>query len=193
MQLLLFLSIPSAIFLAFLIEAAGGGSSDSPSLNYPPDPLTGLGECRSYEKCIRVAYGPEDANTERVMTIFSELNGLDYGSEVLPFATVDETQEFVADQLGRVQYTVLFSNQSHWETAISQNFEYPIQPLEKNMSYTIFYNASHVKGDERSTRHNVDFPLLVMQKTLEEAYLRSVPDRDFQAFDADFGAWALHH
>lgn len=190
LQLLLFLSIPSVFFLTFLIEAAGGGSGDSSVGNYPPAPLVGLGKCDAYHDCIRVVFGPEDANTQRVMTTFCELNGLTYGSEVLPFSTVDETQEFVAEQLGRVQYTVLFSNQSLWETDMSQNYMYPIQPLPKNMSYVIFYNASHTSGDARSERYKVDFPLLVLQKTLEEAYMRSAPDRagDFSAFDVDYGA-----
>jgi hypothetical protein len=189
LQLLLFLLIPSTFFLAFLIEAAGGKSAEPAALDSPPAPLVGLGDCNSYSyhDCIRVAYGPEDANTERVMTTFSDLNGLEYGTDVLPFASADETQEFVASQLGRVQFTVLFSNQSLWETAASQDYVYPIQPLEKNMSYVIFYNASHTKGDERSERYNVDFPLLVLQKTLEESYLRNVQDRNFEAYNADFG------
>jgi hypothetical protein len=121
-----------------------------------------------------VAFGPLDANTEMVMTTFSEMNGLTYGSDVLPFASTEDAQDFVATELGRVQYTVLFSNQSLWESGKSQNYQYPIQPLEKNMSYVIFYNSSHVNSDPRSEQYAVNFPLLVLQKTLEEAYLRNV-------------------
>ena len=103
----------------------------------------------------------------------------------------DETQEFVAEQLGRVQFTVLFSNQSLWETALSQNNQYPIQPLEKNMSYVIFFNSSHTKSDHRSELYKVNFPLLVLQKTLDEAYMRNVPDKTFEAYDVDYGRMLL--
>jgi hypothetical protein len=87
--LVLFLCLPSAFFLTFLIERAGGGGSGSGvSGNALPTPLAGLGPCDTYTDCIRVAFGPEDANTQRVMTTFSELNGLVYGTDVLPFSTV---------------------------------------------------------------------------------------------------------
>lgn len=172
------------------IESAGGSSGGGSSGNSPPTSLSDLGACDTYKNCIRVAFGPADSNTEAIMRTFSELNQLGYGSDVLPFASVDETQDFVATQLGRVQFTVLFSNQSLWESASSQSFNYPIQPLKKNMSYVIFYNASHGKSDPRSEQHAVNFPLLVLQKTLEEAHLRTaapLSGREFEAYDVDYG------
>jgi hypothetical protein len=87
-QLVLFLCLPSTFFLTFLIESAGRGSSSDASGNALPIPLVGLGKCDTYASCIRVAFGPEDANTQKVMTTFSELNGLVYGADVLPFPTV---------------------------------------------------------------------------------------------------------
>ena len=87
-QLVLFLCLPSAFFLTFLIESAGGGSGSGTSGDALPTPLAGLGPCDTYANCIRVAFGPEDANTQRVMTTFSELNGLVYGTDVIPFPTV---------------------------------------------------------------------------------------------------------
>lgn len=172
------------------IESAGDNSGSDSSGYSAPISLSGLGFCDTYKKCIRVVYGPADPNTDTIMQTFSEINDLNYGTDVLPFATVDETQDFVANQLGRVQFTVLFSNQSLWESASSQSYNYPIQPLSKNMSYVIFYNSSHGKSDPRSEQHRVDFPLLVLQKTLEEAYLRTAATfsgREFEAYDIDFG------
>lgn len=176
------------------VESAGGGSNSASNDNSAPIPLSDLGECDTYKDCIRVAFGPVDANTESIMTTFSEINSLTYGSDVLPFYSVEETQEFVATELGRVQYTVLFSNQSLWESASSQQYNYPIQPLQKNMSYVIFYNSSHGKDDPRSDQHGVNIPLLVLQKTLEEACLRTaapLSGREFEAYDVDYGTIKL--
>ena len=186
LQLLLFLLLPSSFFLTFLIESAGTRSRDEYG-NVPPSTLSDLGECDAYKKCIRVAFGPADDITEEVMNTFCDINDLVYGTDVIPFPTTDETQDFVATNLGRVQYTLLFSNQSLWETAKSQDFNYPIQALDKNMSYVIFYNTSHIKSDVRSEQYKVNFPMLVFQKTLEEAYLRNAPNRDFEEYNIDYG------
>lgn len=62
------------------------------------------------------------------------------------------------------------------------------------MSYVIFHNKSD-DGDYRSKQYGLNFPLLVVQKTLEEAYLRTT-DRwsDTSQYSVDYGTvWRLEY
>ena len=75
----------------------------------------------------------------------------------------------MASHIGHVQFTIMFRNDSLWETYA---YSPDLQPLPKNMSYVIFHNSSR-DHDSRSKQYDLNFPLLVVQKTLEEAYLRT--------------------
>ena len=50
-------------------------------------------------------------------------------------------------------------------------------PVDKNTrSYVIFQNSSQPSSDPRSAYHGVDFPLLVLQKSIEQAMLQQLYD-----------------
>lgn len=187
-QLLLFLLLPSCVFLAFLIQVNDNNSNnDSNKLtNYPAIPITDLGSCDVYdttENCIRVVYGPMDLKSLEIMKEFSVLNDLNFQKNILGFETIDEAQEFVGSHLGQVQFTILFQNKSLWETA---SYSPDLVPIPKALAYTIFYNESR-NNDPRSKKYHLNFPLLVVQKTLEESYLRVAYGSQFSSYAANYG------
>ena len=112
---------------------------------------------------------------------------MNIGSDIQGFPTVFEAQEFVATHIGMVQYTLLFRDDSLWENG---HYSLSNDPLPKNMSYSFFFNGSH-NNDPRSKELGVNFPLLVLQKTLEESYLRVRWQDNFERYDVDYGQlWA---
>jgi hypothetical protein len=190
LQLLAYVLLPGCVYLGFLAQIHEGGGSASPSLQPAPAALQDLGACDVYysSKCVRVAYGPSSALVDSVMQTFSAANDLQFGKDVRGFSTVDSTKTFVAENLGRVQYTVFFRNTSLWETS---TYSPTGRPLPKNMSYVIFYNSSE-NDDPRSGAFGVNFPLLVLQQQLDEAYMRATYPSRFQAYEADYGVfWSV--
>mmetsp|Transcript_32 Transcript_32/g.58 ORF Transcript_32/g.58 Transcript_32/m.58 type:complete len:1981 (-) Transcript_32:168-6110(-) len=190
-QLAVMLCLPSAVFFTFLIQRNGGDSdgNSSPPL-YPAIPISDLGDCDVHygSKCVRVVYGPESEKTNDIMTTFSDINDLSFGSDVRGFETVDLAQEFVASHIGMVQFTVLFRNDSLWETTA---YSPDNIPLEKNLSYVIFYNSSR-NNDVRSKEYKINFPLLVVEKTIEESYMRVSLGNAFEKYDVNYGQlWAV--
>ena len=122
MQALLFVCLPSCVILPFLIETnSANDNNDGLSVQYPSTPLTDLGPCNVYyaEQCIRVVYGYGYGDSSRgnlnpnyemindVMKVFSELNDLEYGVDVRGYPNSAEAEEFVANNIGKVQYTRL--------------------------------------------------------------------------------------
>lgn len=162
-------------------DADNGGSGN----DYPAIPIADLGACDVYRssKCVRVVYGPSQPATDAIMQTFADINELDYGHDVRGFVTVDEAQEYVAKHIGAVQFTIFFRNESLWETYY---YSPDISPIPKNMSYVIFYNQTR-DNDPRSKKYGVNFPLLVLQKTLEESYLRNAYGGDFSEYTVNYG------
>lgn len=117
------------------------------------------------------------------MKEFSKLNDLKYGSDVKGFVTVDLAQEYVANHIGQVQFTILFQNKSLWETYAYSSTG---KPIPKDLAYTIFFNNSR-DHDPRSKNYGLNFPLLVVQKTLEESYLRLSYGSNFDRYDVNYG------
>jgi hypothetical protein len=185
LSVLCFLILPSFVVLAFLMEQ-NGGSDASVHVNRPAIPVVGLGDCNVHysDSCIRAVYAPSDTRTDAIMASFSASNSLVLGEDVLGFDTTSAAQEFVASNLGTVQYSVFFSNQSLWTTTYlnpTQDNSYP-----SNMSYVIFYNDTVDDKDPRSDAYSVNFPLLAVQKELETAYLSSFEGR-YDGYDLNYG------
>jgi hypothetical protein len=185
LSVLCFLILPSFVVLAFLMEQ-NGGSDASVHVNRPAIPVVGLGDCNVHysDSCIRAVYAPSDTRTDAIMASFSASNSLVLGEDVLGFGTTGAAQEYVASNLGTVQYSVFFSNQSLWTTTYlnpAQHNSYP-----SNMSYVIFYNDTVDDKDPRSDAYSVNFPLLAVQKELETAYLSSFEGR-YDGYDLNYG------
>ena len=89
-QLIVFLLLPSAVFLTFLLQNHEVNDNENSENVYPSIPVEDIGHCDVYydSKCTRVAYGPMDDTTVEVMNNFCELNGLVYGKDVKGFDTV---------------------------------------------------------------------------------------------------------
>lgn len=130
-----------------------------------------------------MVYGPNNLKNQAIMNEFSKLTDLTYGKDVQGFDTIDMAQEFVGTHLGQVQFTILFQNKSLWETS---DYSPDMIPLSKELAYTIFYNETR-NHDSRSKKYNLNFPLLVVQKTLEESYLRLKYGSNFLRYDVDYG------
>jgi hypothetical protein len=185
-QLILFLLLPSCVFLTFLIQVHDNNNNNSNgSLNYPSIPISDLGSCDAYrsDKCIRVVYAPNDIKHEAIMREFSAINDLVMGKDVRSFRTINLAQEFVADHLGQIQFTILFQDQSLWETSA---YSPSLTPLPKDLAYTIFYNKTR-NHDPRSQTYHLNYPLLVAQKTLEEASLRLSYGNNFLNYEVEYG------
>lgn len=191
LQLLIFLLLPSAVSLVFLMEMHSTSDSGGPSTLYGTTPLSDLGPCSSYyPSCVQVVYGPSSPLVDKVMETFSTNNGLDLGSDVRGFPTVSTAQQFVASHLGKVQFTVFFNNESLWGSYI--NGQVPNSEF-KNMSYVIFYNSS-VNDDKRSSQYEVNFPLIVLQKELDDAYFRTAYKSEYTSYDVDYGVlWQVQY
>jgi hypothetical protein len=191
LHVLLMLLVPSIVLVPFIAETltfggGGGGDSDTAAAGNPLASIEGLGACPVYfaSACTRVVYGPRFGLVDDVMKQFSTINGLEWGEDVLGFDSVGEAKSFVASHLGEVQFTVFFHNMSMWE---------PYAPaLPKNMSYTVFYNESLSSSDSRSKTYGVNFPLLIVQKTLDEAYMRAAYPAYFVGYEVSYSTfWAL--
>lgn len=180
-----FLVLPSFIVLAFLMEQ-NGGSSGGDRVNLPAIPLEGLGACNVHytDRCIRAVYAPSDEQTNAVMASFSASNRLTLGTDVVGFDTNADAQTFVAENLGVVQYTIFFRNESLWTTDYLTPA--PTGSYPTNMSYVIFYNDTIEDKDPRSDAYSLNFPLLALQKSLETAYLSSSEGR-FDGYDVKYG------
>lgn len=185
--LIIFLLLPSSVFFTFLIQVdnSNDDNGSKKSVNYPAIPIQDLGSCDVYysDNCVRVVYGPNDLKSQAIMKEFSNLNDLTFGKDVKGFETVDLAQEFVASHIGEVQFTIFFQNKSLWETpAYSPDYI----PIAKDLAYTIFYNSSR-NHDSRSKNYDVNFPLIVLQKTLEESYIRLSYGNKFDRYDVNYG------
>jgi hypothetical protein len=185
-QLILFLLLPSCVFLAFLIQVNDSNSDNNSNkiTNYPSIPIADLGSCDVYDSnCIRVVYGPSNLKSQAIMKEFSSLNSLNFQKDIRGFETIDLAQEFVGTHLGQVQFTILFQNKSLWETS---EYSPDLTPLPKDLAYTIFYNETR-NHDSRSKKYHLNFPLLVAQKTLEESYLRLSYGSQFLNYSVNYG------
>jgi hypothetical protein len=186
-QLLIFLLLPGTFFLTFLIELNDYGTdTGNDNLNFPTIPIQNLGSCEAYYKdnCIRIVYdNAGDIKTNAIMNELIISNNLDADKDIFGFDTQIEAQQFVSDNVGRVQFTIFFRNESLWETT---RYSPNNIPLAKNMSYVIFYNES-TNNDSRSKKYNLNFPLLVLQKSLDEAYLKTNYPNKFKNYLIDYG------
>lgn len=186
LSVLSFLILPSFIVLAFLMEQSDS-SSGATITNWPAVPLVGLGDCNVYydDRCIRAVYTPRNEITDTVMQKFSAMNDLQMDTDVKGFASTADAQQYVADNLGVVQYTIFFGNESLWETYdYSPNID---EPLYKNLTYVIFYNDTIDDNDPRSERFDVNYPLLTLQKSIETAFLSTFYADKFQSYDVNYG------
>ena len=183
--LIVFLLIPSAITLTFMLEFSGGAAAVPTVL--PSVPVSGLGDCNAYftEECIRVVYAPSNTETDNIMSTFSTANGLTMNSDVISFPHTNNATAYVAQNLGKVQFSVFFRNESLWETAY-YTASTAAAPISKNMSYVIYYNSS-APEDPRSSTYGVNFPLLALQKSLEESYLKERNPQTFSSYDVNYG------
>jgi hypothetical protein len=127
--------------------------------------------------------------TIAVMTAFSSANSLRISQDVLGFSSEKNAEQYVAENLGTVQFTVFFRNLSLWETV---EYSPSGDPLPKNMSYVMFYNETTTSDDARSRGYGINFPLLVLQKELEAAYLQVAYGDKYTSYSVEYGQiWAL--
>ena len=184
LQLILFLLLPSCVIFTFLLQLNATESSTSTTPLNPEIPIAYLGACESYYKdCVQVVYGPSSPLIDNVMTEFCNINNLELHKDVIGFRSTMEAETYVASNIGRVQFTVLFRNSSLWETS---HYSPNNKALPKNMSYVIFFNSSS-NNDARSKKYDVNFPMLVLQKTLDEAYMKVNYPNSYSAYELDFG------
>lgn len=179
----MFMLLPAAIVLVFLIEQNPSSSSSAVPITVPVD---NLGECNvaHTSNCVRVVYSPESEITTPIMNRFSEINQLQVGKDVLPFSSISSAREYVASNLGTVQFTLFFRNESLWET---EQYSPTEVALAKNLSYTVFHNTSISDKDSRSKEFGMSFPLMVLQKTLEQAYLETFFAGQYQGYSVNYG------
>lgn len=67
--------------------------------------------------------------------------------------------------------------------------------INESSSYVIFYNVTHKSSDSRSRYHDINFPLLVLQKSIEESILRSIDNGTFSnvTYDASYAqTWSYN-
>jgi hypothetical protein len=186
LSLLSFLLLPSFIILVFIMQKKDSVSTPT-NYNLPTVPIVGLGECNVYfsERCVRVVYSPQSPMSNVVMQSFSESNSLSMGSDVLGFSSTESAQRYVAGNLGTVQYTVFFRNESLWETSYYSSSTQ--SSPSSNMSYVIFYNDTVSINDDRSQAFGMNFQLLALQKSLDTAYLQNFHADMYITYDVKYG------
>lgn len=190
LQLAIFLLLPSVIFMPFLVEESGRGDNNSGDELYPAIPIADLGECDAYygKDCVQIVYGPTSTLADELMLKISTENDLTLGKDIKGFPSELDAEDYVAENLGKVQFTVFFRNYSIWETSF---YSPDMTALDKNMSYVIYFNASR-DSDPRSKQYGLNFPLLVLQKNLETAYLQYKYGDDSVSYDVNYGeTWAV--
>ena len=185
LSLLSFIILPSFVVLVFLMEGNDRSSSEAIN-NLPALPLVGLGECNVYfnDRCVRTVYSPKDDLTDAVMTSFSEANLLEMNKDVIGFNTTQSAREFVADNLGVVQYTIFFSNNSLWDT---DYYSPNGGEMATNLSYVIFYNDTIDDNDPRSNAFNLNYPLLTLQKEIETAFFNTFQQLPYEGYEVNYG------
>ncbi len=116
-------------------------------------------------------------------------------------------QKHVASNLGTVQFSIFFfPDQSLWywekegdytdHLVGTNHYVGDIYPTSSNTtdctSYVIFYNETHGSSDSRSKKHNVSFPLLVLQKSIEHSILlQNYPNHNL-TYDVNFAqTWTV--
>ena len=190
--LLLVIFLPAAALMIMFLGNKGVSSSSSSSQNYPSFPLQGLGPLDVDHKgaAVQVAFAPDTARYNAIMTDVAALNGLEFGTDVVGFPSNYTAKRYVAEHLGTVQFTVFFVEERLWEL-LSESGSVPESPVQT--SYVIFSNYSANGKDSRSDKTNVNFPLLTLQKTIDHSILRSVAgDPSDVVYDADYGTlWSF--
>ena len=191
--LIAYLLLPSFFFFPFLMEK--NLKSTSSNTNFPTESLNKLGECKVYslDDCVRVVYAPLSIKTNGVMETLRNQQGLDTSS-ILGFSTYKEAQQFVMGNLGKVQYSVFFRNESlyfpsyYWNAHHDYYNNTAETAVSSNLTYTIFYNASEPDNDIRSKARGggVNVPLLSFQKSLEESYYRYTHPDEFDSYNVAY-------
>lgn len=118
LQLLLYVLLPSAVIFTYLMQLDATNNS-SEDILYPDIPLVGLGECDVYyhSDCLRVAYSPNtDSKINDIMNEFSSINNLVFNTDVKGFKNTTILEDYVALNIGKVQFSIIFRNTSLWET-----------------------------------------------------------------------------
>jgi ABC-type multidrug transport system ATPase subunit len=192
MYVLIFLLLPSAIILTFLSERSPYRTTTA-DINQPAVDANTMAGCNVYyqSECIRVIYSPQTSMTDAVMAEVATQQGFDFGSDVVGFGDTFSAQEYVASNLGKVEYTVFFRNESNplWtndqysETASSGS----TTDTTDISSYVIFYNETIAWDDARSSKYNLNFQLLALQKSIESAFLKQVHGAGYNQYALQYG------
>ena len=100
--------------------------------------------------------------------------------KILGFNTTIQAENYVARHLGMVEYTVFFRNTSMWYYKNTSS-----DSLQSGLSYVIFSNNSHTE-DSQSKIYNVDIPQLVLQQSIDEAYLDYAYPTEFESYNVSY-------
>ena len=85
---------------------------------------------------------------------------------------------FVADNVGKVEYSIFFTNKKLWNDKTTTN---------NATSYVIFYNKSTLYSDIRSQTYNINFPLIILQKLLEESFIKYKYNKSQLTYNISYG------
>ena len=174
------LSIPMAVMGPFIL---GDGPSiniqSNPGISVPPFPLNNLGSiniANPSEKVARIVYSPSSIpHVDHVMQRVAQINNIVYGHDVRGFNSTNDMKTFVAQNLGSVQFAVIFVDKLLWSRntwPLPHPSEYPVN--NKPLNYIIFFNLTQWEayGDPQSFAQGaVNVPLVVLQKSVEQSIL----------------------
>lgn len=186
LPLVLIILLPTAALMVMFLGNKGVSSTETAGTNYPSYPLQRLGpaDVAHSDDAVRVAFSPNTARYSGIMENVALLNDLEFGADIIGFPTNYSLKKFVAKNLGKVQFCVFFVEEPLW----SLNNGGSLIPDEKHASYVVFSNGSSNDGDPRTDNTGVNFPLLTLQKTLDESILLSVASSPGDVvYNADYG------
>ncbi len=100
----------------------------------------------------------------------------------------------MAQNLGTVQFSLFFyPHETLWYWTTRDDDYFPKTGKETNgSSYVIFFNNTHGSQDFRSEQHHIDFPLLVLQKSIEHSMLLIQNPKENVTYDVNFSQiWSV--
>eukprot|EP01035_Chromulina_nebulosa_P026056 gene26056-34056_t len=120
-QTLSILIIPSLTVIILLL--GNQNPANEQNNNYSnslasPSSLNGLGNCNAYyaSSCLQVAFSPLAYPYDEVMRNVAASNKVNYGLDIKGFKSSSALTNYVANNIGTVQFSVFFVNESIWTT-----------------------------------------------------------------------------
>ena len=110
LYLLVALFLPAIAVLIFLVGGSNSSGSSSESVvssnKQVPSVLQGLGTCDVYytDRCLQVAFSPQNSWTEGIMKGVADYNNIEYGKLFKPFTTSTE------HKVSNVMFLKVFGN-----------------------------------------------------------------------------------